>query len=173
MSLVPELRTERLLLRGPKEGDFEVYARFYGGERSKTVGGPFTRELAWRHLSSLWGHWMLRGYGRWMLERIDNGQLVGNVGLWNPEGWPEPEVGWTIFDGSEGLGFAYEAARASLTYAFEELQWATVISAVAPGNTRSRNLASRLGASITGCFEHERFGTLDIWRHPKRGVNSI
>lgn len=166
MVTIPELRSERLLLRGPREGDFEVHAEFSASERSKTVGGPYTREMAWRHFATMWGHWMLRGYGRWMLERLDNGQVVGNVGLWNPEGWPEPEVGWGVYEGAEGKGYAYEAAMVARDYAFNELQWTTLISAIAPSNTRSQNLAKRMGANITDSFVHERWGPLDIWRHP-------
>lgn len=163
--LIPELETPRLRLRGPKEGDFEIFSRFYESERSRMVGGPLAPEQSWRSLAALWGHWMLRGYGRWMVELRSDAQLVGNIGLWYPQGWPEAEIGWTLFEGAEGKGIAFEAAQACRNYAYAQLQWNTVISAIAPTNHRSLALAKRLGAQRDGAFMHERFGELEIWRH--------
>lgn len=162
---IPELSTSRLKLRGPTESDFDDFAAFYASPRSKHVGGPMTREVAWRQFASLWGHWLLRGYGRWMLERKDNGQVVGNVGLWYPEGWPEPEIGWTLYANGVNQGFATEAALASREYAYQTLGWTTLISLIAPDNTASAKLAQRLGARLEGPYEHERFGRTEIWRH--------
>lgn len=162
---IPELHTSRLILRGPKDGDFEAFARFYEGEASRTVGGPQSKELAWRSFASLWGHWMLRGYGRWMVQERETGRAVGNVGLWNPFGWPEPEIGWTVFESAQGKGYAQEAARATRRYAYQELSWTTLISAIASDNAASLGVAKRLGARRDGGFEHERYGYLEVWRH--------
>lgn len=153
-------------MRGPREDDFSAFAAFYQGPRCKHVGGPLSRELAWRNFASLWGHWVLRGYGRWTVEEVQTGTAVGNIGLWYPLGWPEPEIGWTLFDGAQGKGYATEAANAVKEYAYETLGWSTLISAIAPDNIESVALAKRLGAHLDGSFEHERFGRLDVWRHP-------
>ncbi|HKK35900.1 MAG TPA: GNAT family N-acetyltransferase, partial [Paracoccaceae bacterium] len=106
---VPELETERLRLRAPSEADFEPFAAFYATERSRFVGGPLPRGKVWRSHAALVGHWALRGYGWWSLEERATGALAGRVGLFHPEGWPEPEIGWTLFDGFEGRGYATEA----------------------------------------------------------------
>ena len=71
-----------------------------------------------------------------------------------------------MFDGSEGKGIAFEAAQAARTCAIRNLGLNGVISYVRPDNTRSANLAKRLGATF------EREGTLmgtpcHIYRHPK------
>src|SRR5690606_18513350 len=55
------------------------------------------------------GHWALRGYGPWALERKDTGAFVGLCGPWYPEGWIEPEITWALMPGHHGLGFATEA----------------------------------------------------------------
>ena len=47
--------------------------------------------------------------------------MIGRIGFLNPEGWPEFEIGWTLRKSAWGKGFATEAARASLRYAFEDL----------------------------------------------------
>ena len=59
------------------------------------------------------GHWALRGYGIWVVER--EGALIGRIGLWQPEGWPGLEVGWLLGRDAWGHGYATEAARASMT----------------------------------------------------------
>lgn len=162
---IPVLHTQRLTLRAPAQQDFDTFADFFMSERAKFVGGPATREQSWRMLATELGHWPLRGYGRWSVTETATDAFVGTVGPWNPEGWPEPEIGWDLMNGHEGKGYATEAARAALDYVYGTLGWTTAISLVAPANDGSRNVARRLGARHDGMFEHERHGTLEIWRH--------
>lgn len=163
---IPTLETERLLMRAPRDSDVAAHASFYSGPRSAMVGGPLTAELAWRALASEAGHWLLRGYGRWIVADKHSDEALGIVGLWFPRGWPEPELGWTLFDAAEGRGVAYEAALAARDFAFSRAGWSTIISLIDPNNTRSRALATRLGAHVEAAFEHERYGHMEIWRHP-------
>ncbi|KAJ54715.1 acetyltransferase [Actibacterium mucosum KCTC 23349] len=162
--MIPTLTTERLTLRGPDARDIPFLRDFYASDRSKFVGGPKTAEDAWRQLATEIGHWTLCGYGRWIVEA--DGVQVGLIGLWNPEGWPEPEIGWDLFDGAEGKGYATEAARAARDYAYGTLGWSTAISLVAPGNDGSARVAERLGAVKETEFDHAKFGPLTIYRHP-------
>lgn len=167
MIQVPILETERLKLRDPQESDFAALAEFYASERSRFVGGPLTAERTWRALATEVGHWTLRGYGRWSLVEKSSGAFCGMVGPWNPEGWPEPEIGWDLMNGFEGKGYATEAARAALGYAFGTLNWPTAISLVADGNDGSAAVAQRLGARLDGRFSHELWGEMSVYRHPK------
>lgn len=162
---IPTLQTQRLTLRAPSPDDFDTFAEFFMSERAKFVGGPATREQSWRMLATELGHWPLRGYGRWAATETATGAFVGIIGPWNPDGWPEPEIGWDLMNGYEGKGYATEAAQASLDYAYTTLGWNTAISLVAPPNDGSRKVAQRLGARLDGHFDHERHGTLEIWRH--------
>lgn len=163
---IPVLETERLVLRGPKASDFEAEAAFFETDRSAFVGGPMSRELAWRSFAAVIGHWALRGYGFWFLESKESGAFLGRVGCWFPEGWPEPEIGWTLMGDAEGKGVAYEAALASRRYAYDVLGWVTAISFIDAANVRSRALAERLGARPDGQFTHDRYGLMNIFRHP-------
>ena len=162
----PTLQTERLTLRAPQLSDFDALAAFYASPRSSFVGGPQSRELAWRTLAQEAGHWVLRGFGRWTVVEQATGTPVGVVGLWHPEGFPEQELGWDLFDGATGKGFATEAAIAARTYAYNTLGWTTAISLVANGNDASARVAQRLGATRDGDFTHERYGPMQVWRHP-------
>ncbi len=102
MTAIPTLTTDRLTLRAPEQRDFDAFAAFYASDRAAFIGGPLDRERAWRQLATEAGHWQLLGYGRWIVADRATDAAVGMVGLWNPEGGPEPEIGWDLFDGAEG-----------------------------------------------------------------------
>jgi RimJ/RimL family protein N-acetyltransferase len=55
---------------------------------------------------------------------------------------------------------------AARDYAYDTLGWTSAISLIASDNHRSRALAERLGATRDGDFAHERFGRMQVWRHP-------
>jgi len=168
---IPTLETERLFLRALRAEDFEAEAAFFASERSRMVGGPLPREQAWRVVAGMIGHWALRGFGFWALEEKTSGRYMGRVGLWQPEGWPDREIGWTLMDHAEGQGFAHEAALVARSYAYDTLGWTSMISLIEGGNTRSEALASRLGARIDGAFTHPSGIPLNIWRHP--GIHEV
>lgn len=164
---VPELLTPRLRLRGFALRDFEAYVAFVTSERARFVGGPITRELAWRGFCHLTGHWVHRGYSMFLLADRATDRALGMAGPWFPEGWPEPEIGWSIWDAeAEGKGLAFEAAEAARRFAYETLGWTTAISLIAEGNDRSEALARRLGCARDGDFVHPVHGTSRVFRHP-------
>lgn len=154
---IPTLETERLVLRALRESDLDAYAamsldpevmRFLSAG-----GGLLSRADAWRQMSTYLGHWALRGYGTWAVEERATGAFVGRVGLQNPEGWPDRELGWTIARSFWGRGYASEAARASIGFAFETLQWSHLVSLIHPDNHRSARVAERLGYHVQGTAE--------------------
>jgi len=163
---IPTLETERLILRAHTLADFDAIAAFYASDRSQFVGGPMSAEMAWRNMSQEAGHWVLQGFGRWILEEKTTGKTVGMVGLWYPAGFPERELGYDLYDGATGKGYATEAATAARAYAYDVLGWTTVISLIAKDNAASIAVATRMGAKADGTFPHERFGETIIMRHP-------
>lgn len=164
---VPVLETERLRLRGLQADDFDTFAAFAASARSAYVGGPNGRALAWRGFCHVTGHWVHRGYGVFAICDKATGEPLGTTGPWFPEGWPEPEIAWTIWaPDAEGKGYAFEAATAARAYAYGVLGWSTAISLIDPANARSAALARRMGCVPDGTFVHEQYGETNIWRHP-------
>lgn len=145
---IPVLETERLILRANRPEDFEPYAAFYASDRAALRGGQQSRDEAFMLFAAEIGHWQIRGYGFWAVEERATGLYCGQVGLWNPEGWPEPEVGWLVVPEAEGRGIAHEAALVSRAYAYDTLGWTRIASCIADGNTRSIRLAERMGARL-------------------------
>jgi len=148
--LTPVIETERVLLRGWREEDLDPYAEMLAStEVTRFLGGdPRSRDETWREIAMLIGHWELRGYGLWVVERKADGALLGRVGLWRPEGWPGLEVGWALAPHAQGAGYATEAAHASVQWAWKELGARELISVIDPANERSRRVAERLGMSL-------------------------
>ncbi len=163
---IPTLTTERLTLRAPKPSDFEAFAAFRASPRAVHVGGPHGRREAFMSFCALWGHWAMRGFGRWIVADRTTDAPLGVVGPLYPEDWPEREIAWSVFEGAEGRGIAYEAAVAARRYAYETLGWTTAISLIVEGNERSIALAKRLGCVWERDHEHPEFGRMPLWRHP-------
>ncbi len=141
------LESERLLLRQFSEDDLDDYARITGDpEVMRYVGGtPLSREDAWRSLSYLLGHWKIRGFGLWAAEEKKTGELVGRIGLYQPEGWPGLEIGWLVDRQRWGEGFATEGGAAAMRHAQERLAPKRLISVIEPPNTASIRVAEKLG----------------------------
>lgn len=163
--MIPTLHTERLTLRAPRASDLDAHAAFRASERARMVGGPNTRAWAFDHLCGIIGHWQMRGYGRWIVADKTTDEPLGVVGLFFPEDWPEPEIGWSVYANGEGRGIAHEAATASRTYAYDVLGWSRVISLIRADNTRSQALAQRMSCIHEGDFSHPVHGAMGIWRH--------
>ena len=167
---IPEIETERLRLRAPYETDFDVYAAFYETERSHLRGGPLSRDEAWASFAAEIGHWALRGYGFWSIDEKETGAFCGMVGLYNPEGWPQPEVGWLVWSEHEGKGIAREAAIRARSYAYEALGWPEVASCISDGNSRSIRLAERMGARLDRRIPRAGRPDTLVYVHPKQGA---
>ncbi len=143
-----QLETTRLLLRQFRESDLDPYAEMCADEEVMKYigeGRALTRAETWRNMAMILGHWQLRGYGLWAVEEKESGRLIGRAGFFYPEGWPGFELGWLLSRQHWGRGFATEAARAALDFAFTRLDKPRVISLIRPGNHRSIRVAERLG----------------------------
>ncbi|MDZ4097037.1 MAG: GNAT family N-acetyltransferase [Paracoccaceae bacterium] len=154
MTTAPTLQTQRLTLRMPVLADFGPRAAFYATARSVWEDGPLDRPAAWRIWASEVGQWPLMGFGPFSLDDRETGIYVGEVGIYQPEGYPEPELGWFVVPEAEGKGFASEAARAVMFWARQSFGWDRLVNYIAPGNALSIALALRLGgvpSSLPGC----------------------
>jgi len=142
------LETARLILRPPRMEDFDAWAEFMDDEiATRYIGGRQVRATAWRGFMSMCGCWHMTGIAMFSVIEKSSGRWVGRLGPWNPEGWPEPEVGWGIARPHWGKGYASEGAAAAMDYAFDVLGWSTVIHCVHVDNAASQGVAKKLGSA--------------------------
>ena len=143
----PTLETQRLRLEPPSESHLDHYLAFYaipndlaGSYRSPRpraeVGGLLARDIA---------EWQRNGFGMFLLHRLDTGAFVGGAGLAHPDDWPRHELTWWLMPEARGTGFATEASRAVLTWAYDTLGWPVVETHMRDENLPARRLAERLG----------------------------
>lgn len=166
MTDVPVLRTGRLTLRAPRLADFDAYAAFFASERSVHEDGPYDRREAWREFATSTACWSLRGYGVFSIEDTASGAYLGEAGLYHPDYFPEPEIGWTLVAEAEGRGIAHEAAEAARAWAYRTRGLATLVSYIGRRNARSIRLAERLGARLDADAPHPEGDPCLVYRHP-------
>jgi RimJ/RimL family protein N-acetyltransferase len=145
------IETERLILRNiDPDRDFEPWARAMADENTVRYLGvkPMNHAEAWRSMALVIGHWSIRGYGFFSLEHKETGAWIGRAGPWFPQGWPAPEVGWTTSPEYVGQGYATEAAKAAVEYAFTALGWPQVIHVIMEGNEASIAVARKVGSAL-------------------------
>ncbi len=92
---------------------------------------------------------------RSLVERRADEAVLGRAGLWQPEGWPGVEVGWMFARSAWGHGYATEAARAAVDWAWANLDSDRLISLIAEENERSIHVAERLAMCRAGRHEHD------------------
>jgi len=170
----PAITTERLILRLPLASDVDGFIDFFTSERAKYAGGSSDVSEGKGEFSEMLGHWDQHGFGSFIITRKDSGAAIGHAGGLMPSGWPEPELGWSIWSGGEeGHGYAYEAVVAARSYLFSECGWKTAISYIAPDNIRSLAFAERLGAHPDSEAQTPVGLRCFAYRHPNPVRNAV
>jgi len=150
----PTLTTERLILRGPEREDLAELTRFMTSAPSMIAQGETsTKEQAWFGFLIATGHWQWHGFGFFTLVEQHTMRPVGRVGLLKHSNWPEVELAWHLYEGSERKGYATEAGFAVKSWAYIDTE-----------NTRSQGVARRLCAVTDGTrAPHEP--DAEVWVH--------
>jgi RimJ/RimL family protein N-acetyltransferase len=161
--VVPELRSERLLLRRWRDDDREPFAALNADPRvMEFFPSVLSRAASDAMVERIRGHFVERGFGFWALEVPGVTAFAGFVGLKYPH-LPAPftpavEVGWRLACDYWGRGYATEGARAALAAGFGRLGLHEIVSMTVPTNVRSRHVMEKLGMRHTPAddFEHPR-----------------
>jgi len=110
---------------------------------------PYTREGSDRLAERADADHERQGWGIWAVEQLATGRFLGFAGLARPtfeaSFTPAVEVGWRLAREAWGFGFATEAARAAVAFAFDELDLDQLVSYTAEPNARSHAVMRRLG----------------------------
>ena len=161
MSDVPELRTERLLLREWRDEDLDPFAALNADpEVMRFMPKLLSRDECAARIQSMREHFRDHGFGLWAVEVRNVCPCVGFVGLSIPRFeapfMPCVEIGWRLAREAWGRGFATEAARAAVALGFDVFGLQEILSFTVPDNVRSRRVMERLGMKHdpAGDFDH-------------------
>ena len=147
------IETERLTLRSLTMDDLEALAAIYSDAdvRRYFPEGVLTYEQTKEELE-----WIIEvyygqyGFGLWATTLKATNELVGRCGLipWTIEGREEVEVAYLLAKAHWGRGLGTEAARAVLSYGFDELHLSRLICLIDPANEASVKVAEKIGMSL-------------------------
>ena len=147
--------------------DLDELDEYFSSEESRFVGGPRSRLESWDAICSGVGHWVLRGFGLWIVTSRDDGTQVGIVGLSQPAGWPEPELIWVIYDQFSGQGIATEAIFGARKAAAKHFGIKTPLSLLRPEHKPLIRMVERMGARRVQDMELPDSGPIPAWRFPE------
>jgi RimJ/RimL family protein N-acetyltransferase len=161
MTAGPQLRTERVLLRRWRTADVDAFARINADARvMEFLPRPLARYESAALIARFETGFVRDGYGLWALELPGRASLAGFVGLAPVDPAlpfaPAVEVGWRLAPAYWGRGFATEAAREVVRFAFQALGMTSLVSFTVAANNRSRRVMERLGMTRRAAedFEH-------------------
>jgi RimJ/RimL family protein N-acetyltransferase len=161
---IPEIRTDRLMLRGWRHADRGPFAELNADPQvAEFLGGPLDRDASDALVDRILVRWDSDGHGLWAVERVEDGRFLGFVGLAAPSFdavfSPCVEVGWRLAREAWGRGYATEAAWAALRFGFVELDLDEIVSFTTVANVRSRAVMERLGMTRDPVddFDHPSF----------------
>jgi RimJ/RimL family protein N-acetyltransferase len=158
-----DLTTPRLWLRQWRASDRAPFAALNADPVvMEFLGGCLNRATSDALASAAEAEIARQGWGLWAVEVRENATFIGFVGLRAPSFeaafTPCVEIGWRLAQGSWGRGFATEAGRECVRFAFETLALGELVSFTVPANHRSRAVMERLGLrrDANGDFDHPR-----------------
>jgi RimJ/RimL family protein N-acetyltransferase len=143
------IQTVRLVLRQfalPDVEDLVVLHADPDVERFIPLHGPFDHEQAIERIQNDQREWQMGHRSLAIVDR-STGSFLGRVTLHDWADLGETEVGYVLRADARGKGYATEAARAFISWGFENLPLPYVTTMIAPDNAPSVRVAERLGMS--------------------------
>lgn len=147
---IPELRTERLLLRAWTDDDLEPFAAMNADPAvMEHFPSTLSRDESDQMVELLVERAVQGRPSLWAVEVPGVAAFIGAAGLLEPSFeahfTPCVEVGWRLAKEHWGRGYAPEAARAGLTWGFRHRGLDEVVSFTTSDNTNSRRVMEKLG----------------------------
>lgn len=145
------LETSRLYLRKLNDDDFDALCKIMQDEKTMyAYEGAFSDDEVQQWLERQYMRYDKYGFGLWAVVLKENNEVIGQCGL-TMQPWKDQEVlevGYLFNRNYWHHGYASEAAKACMEYAFEKLHANEVCSIIRDTNIASQNVALRNGMKI-------------------------
>jgi len=144
------IETKRLIMRQWKEQDIPAMVTMNADHRvMKYFPKTYTEKETKDFIATCAQLIDEQGWGFWAIELKSTSDCIGLVGLNKvPDDLPVDEsieIGWRLAAPFWSMGYAREAANASLNFAFSALQQQHIVAFTAIQNSPSRKLMERIG----------------------------
>ena len=149
------METERLVIRMLADADMEALHSFMGKpEVMYAWEHGFSEAEVRQWIDRQKARYRTDGYGYFALMLRDSGTIIGQAGLMKSliMGKDCVEIGYILDDAHWHKGYATEAARKCMQYAFVDLGLREVYCSIRPANTSSIRVAEAIG--MTPCGSH-------------------
>ena len=142
--------TDHLILRAWTDADRDPFAAMHADpEVMHDFPAPLTRAESDAKLDRYQTAIDQLGFGRWAMQRREDGRFLGYVGMLPIADHyplaPGAEIGWRMVRAAWGFGYATEGARAAIRDGFGRVGFDEIIAFTATSNARSRAVMTRLG----------------------------
>jgi RimJ/RimL family protein N-acetyltransferase len=150
-----ELRTKRLRITPMTDNELRAAIASETDEHMKQAYSEMLAGCLAHPRERIW-------YTEWRITRRETGEPVGGLGFKGPQVNGAVEIGYGIFDPRRGNGYATEAAKAMIGWAFSQEGVYFVTAETEPDNAASQRVLEKLGFSPAGAgeegprFEKER-----------------
>ncbi len=146
------MRTSRLGFGRWSTGDLALAIGLWGDARvTQLIGGPFSQPWIEDRLAQEISTQAALGFQYWPVFRLADDAHVGCCGLRPVPGHDGVlELGLHLRADHWGQGYATEAARAAIDYAFTKVGALALVAGHHPRNEASRSVLRRLGFRYTG-----------------------
>ncbi len=168
---IPELKTERLLLRRITDADLpDIYRGLSHPDVIRYYGVSYSSPEATRAQMDFYRNLEKEGTGAWwVICDLESGVFMGAAGFnhYQPQ-HRKVELGYWLLPGYQRRGFAAEAIRLLCAHVFSQSPVHRIEAWVEKGNTASGQLLRKLGFRHEGTLEdaeikHNRFISLEVY----------
>ena len=167
------IETERLVLRRQSDGDAPFILRLMNdpdwlqhigdrGVRTTDEARDYIRDGA---VAMYERH----GFGLFLVETKEGRTPVGICGLIRRDLLADADIGFALAPEHRGVGYAREAATATVTYARSNVGLDRLVAIVSPGNAASIRLLEELGFSYDRAFDYPGGDVVHIYARSLQG----
>ncbi|MEO1583274.1 MAG: GNAT family N-acetyltransferase [Planctomycetota bacterium] len=165
---MPDIRTDRLILREPRMGDAEPLMAIFGDPEAmryitqgRTRSLEQVRESMQKRIDCLDAH----GFTLWTVVLADTNQVIGDCGI-IPIDWtgPEFELAYRFVPSVWGRGYATEAGIAAMEHAWHASTLGTIFGVTDLDNTASQRVLTKIGFADLGTTDRYYDAELRLFR---------
>ena len=147
-----DIKTERLLLTPLQIEDSSLF--------HEINIDPYVKEYLWDNedislgtvadiLNNNQRQFKKQNCGLWKITTRESNAVIGYSGLWYFFDESQPQLIYVLLKPFTKKGYAFEAARAIIDYAFKQLNFIYLLASMDEGHFSSQRLAMRLGMELS------------------------